>query len=658
MAPTLQASPFKAPLALLWALALPWASLQPAAAAPQAERRAPRPRGLKGICADLEQGLLNLVELDLQHGALLDGPDPDDPDHRPPLICAAEAGQAKAVAFLLAKGAKVEVVQKRFMGSRTPLMVAAEFGHGDLVKLLLAAGASVKPGVGDWTPLMWAAYANHKADEDAYAVCLEALLAAGADPDAVGSRGETALTLAIGNRNPAGVVLLAARTRNPDQRDGEGRTVLSLAAGCGEEAMVEALLGAGAKVEAADRDGRTPWARAAEAGAQGVRERLVKAGAAERIDLLDGDRALASAARNGEVAMLRRLLESPAPGQAQRLGTALVLAARFDRPEAVRFLLDRGAPLEAVGEYGETPLMAALEDYSPNGEQAAPRAQLADLLLARGARVQAQDQRGGTALHRAITWKNPAAARLLLARKADPDQADLQGEFPLGLAASAGSTELVKVLLAGGARVDQKDRSGKTAWVLASLQQDRPTAALLEGAGALRDYASLRWAGPSSRIQALEQIAVTTETQWTELWKRAFGQAAPPMDFEHHFVACAFLGAKSGGAFSLAFGEPEVRGGTLRIVYSVVLKRIEGRRRSPVAGGQYAMKVYPKRQGLAPEVRGYAPEGHLPGLNRTLEEPPPVPPDPGPVATGQDLPGAADALIRTGPTPRSPGRSW
>jgi ankyrin repeat protein len=599
-------------------------SVAPAAASEPIAERMPPPRNVSGLCADLEQGRVNFAGIALRNGAKLDGPDPEDPLHRPPLICAAEAGQAVSVAFLLSKGAKADVTRKGLTGPTTPLGAASMNGHGDVVKLLLEAGASVNKVSGGWTPLMAAAFESEKPNSEGYAAAMQALLAAGADPNVASERGETALTLAIGNRNTAGVVLLASRGANPDTRDGNGRSPLSLAAALADDAMVEALLKAGAKADAADPDGKTAWVYALEKADRAIMERLEKAGARPRYDAADLDAAIGNAVCSADLPLAKKLLGGNGADLAKgkRFGRAIVRAAGCARVDSVRFLLENGADPNVAGERGETPLMAALTDYSSTGREAALRTELASLLIGRGADVEARNELGETPLHHAVTWDNPEAVRLLLSKKADPNRADGKGNLPLVAAVKKGEAAMAKALLDGSADPNAKDPGGKTAWSHAAERGDEAMTALLEKAGARPDFESLTWAGNESGIEALRQTAVTTDAAWTALWKEAFGKAAPPMDFSRYFVACAFLGHDAGGAFSIGFHEPVVEGKTLRVDCTIAMRplsfgRPSGRGASDRAGqgGQYAMKVFPKREGLEIVVRGRSPEQDIPGLD-------------------------------------------
>jgi ankyrin repeat protein len=66
-------------------------------------------------------------------------------------------------------------------------------------------------------------------------------------------------------------------------------------------------------------------------------------------------------------------------------------------------------------------------------------------LLDRGADVNAVDHRGFTALHRAAEMGQAAVVRLLLERVARPDP-EAQGQTPRSLAAARAETAIVEVL--------------------------------------------------------------------------------------------------------------------------------------------------------------------------------------------------------------------
>jgi ankyrin repeat protein len=82
----------------------------------------------------------------------------------------------------------------------------------------------------------------------------------------------------------------------------------------------------------------------------------------------------------------------------------LVSAAWGGSPEAVEFLLSRGADINEAGNFDNTPLMMA--SYYGNTE-------MVRLLLARGADVNFRDANGDTALSFAKQGRHAAVIRLL-----------------------------------------------------------------------------------------------------------------------------------------------------------------------------------------------------------------------------------------------------
>ncbi|MEI7029835.1 ankyrin repeat domain-containing protein [Streptomyces pratensis] len=101
--------------------------------------------------------------------------------------------------------------------------------------------------------------------------------------------------------------------------------------------------------------------------------------------------------------------------------------------------------------------------------------------LRAGARAEASDEEGTTALYLASVQDRPGAVRLLLAAGADPDRASGPGasDLPLCGAACGGHTEVVEALLSAGARPDLREEYGFTALRWAVGLGHAPTVELL-----------------------------------------------------------------------------------------------------------------------------------------------------------------------------------
>ncbi len=129
----------------------------------------------------------------------------------------------------------------------------------------------------------------------------------------------------------------------------------------------------------------------------------------------------------------------------------LYAAAGKGQLRVAGFLLDHGANIEGINHH--VPLLAAAR----NGNRA-----MVELLLSRGADVNAKENDGDTALHYAAGRGFQAVAEVLLANHADVNIPNTGGSTPLFLAASSGQLEIIQMLLAAGANTNLKDGKGRS----------------------------------------------------------------------------------------------------------------------------------------------------------------------------------------------------
>jgi ankyrin repeat protein len=177
----------------------------------------------------------------------------------------------------------------------------------------------------------------------------------------------------------------------------------------------------------------------------------------------------------GDPEMARALLAAGAEREAASLyGTALTFASQSGNEPVIRYLLQRGADVNAARPDGITVLMLAAR---------ADRPAVVRELLARKAPIDARDNNGGTALLYAARAGSLAAARVLLEHGAAVESADQQGWTPLIHAAVNGHTDLAALLLSKGVRVNVRDKAGRTALLLTAGYGDHPATlrALLAG---------------------------------------------------------------------------------------------------------------------------------------------------------------------------------
>lgn len=154
--------------------------------------------------------------------------------------------------------------------------------------------------------------------------------------------------------------------------------------------------------------------------------------------------------------------------------TALIHVAGRGSIDAMRVLLDAGAPVDARNRRGATALTWALADPAK-----------VKLLLDRGAAVNGKTGEGRTALHIAAGQPGiPETFRLLMGKGADVNAADLAGFTPLYVAAGAGSEEYVRRLLEAGAKVNAAAGNGATPLLNAAMSGANSTVRYLLEKGA------------------------------------------------------------------------------------------------------------------------------------------------------------------------------
>lgn len=125
-------------------------------------------------------------------------------------------------------------------------------------------------------------------------------------------------------------------------------------------------------------------------------------------------------------------------------GVGLLAAIESESIANVTAELDNGAPVDFIGEMGTPLQMAVAHNNIP----------IINLLLARGATVDLQNQSGETALGIAILNLRPSIVQRLLDVGANANHRDGEGYTLLHLAASGGSLSIVEKLLQAGATVD------------------------------------------------------------------------------------------------------------------------------------------------------------------------------------------------------------
>ncbi|KAK4078254.1 uncharacterized protein Triagg1_3270 [Trichoderma aggressivum f. europaeum] len=373
-----------------------------------------------------------------------------------PMHCAVRSGNADILQMLVDK---VKSGRQRYTGKgvvhvdrneRHPIHWAAVKGDVDLV-WLLKDDISLKDRFG-WTCLHLAAIYGH---EDLLTCIIEDC---GADINIGDNDSRTPLHLAIENKSLPAISLLINAGAQVNAKSKDGSTPLHIAVK--QIDTVQLLLQNGADKEATDLEGRTPLYQALADGTIEVATLLVDEGANVAIAAKDGRTPLHMALSLGAkgFGIAKRLLQSDsskatsyAKAKAKDEATPLHIAAEHGPSEAIELLRGLGADVDALDDFGQTPLLISI--YKKKWD-------IAELLIKAGAKVDADEREGYAPLLGAVAGGSDRIVQLLLKAKVDVDAVDEDGYSPLHLAVSQHELNILQQLLKAGANIDAVSEAG------------------------------------------------------------------------------------------------------------------------------------------------------------------------------------------------------
>lgn len=262
------------------------------------------------------------------------GTDPDLPDDegRSAIMVALWEGHTAVVKAIIESGRSIDKVivneAKEGRTENTPLLFAVALGRHQMVDFLLQNGADVNAlgkiyeraetgGLtlkGTVSPLGLAMSKFNR-------MSVMHLLDRNPKLDVNNHLGESPLHVAVRYGTIENLYQLLRRKPDLNFRNTAGQTAMDAAVEMGREAQVKALIGGGADINAADADGMTP---------------------------------VMSACRRGNLALLKLLDENGAnlAVRTRKNENLLFLAAIGNKPEVVRYLLDRGVDPKAKSTDG------------------------------------------------------------------------------------------------------------------------------------------------------------------------------------------------------------------------------------------------------------------------------------------------------------------
>ena len=184
------------------------------------------------------------------------------------------------------------------------------------------------------------------------------------------------------------------------------------------------------------------------------------------------DKEIISFIESGDFQTIKKLIESKSLDVNYNLeideyskSTPLIQAIKYKQTDIINYLLENNADVNLKEELtGFTPLMASLHDIT-----------ITELLIEKGADIEAKDDDGINALVYASTYNNEEMVKFLLEKGADANTVcEIENEHtdiastPLMNAAYRGNTNIINMLLENGADINYTTDYGMTALMMAS----------------------------------------------------------------------------------------------------------------------------------------------------------------------------------------------
>jgi ankyrin repeat protein len=264
----------------------------------------------------------------------------------------------------------------------------------------------------------------------------------------IAAAAETTLLEAVERGDRAAAISLLAKGADPNAPGPDGTTAVMWAAANDDPELVRALIRGGADVTLKNHFGTSALTEAAIIGSAPIIDALLKAGADPNTKNPEGETPLMAVARSGNVAAARLLVEARADVNAKEDWggqSALMWAAAQSQAEMVKFLASQGADVNARGVIRQWERKVITEP-----------------------RPKDMNKGGFTPLIYAAREGCVDCARHLIAAGADPDIEDPERITPLTMALLNLHFEFAAYMIEAGADVDKWDLFGRSPLYMAA----------------------------------------------------------------------------------------------------------------------------------------------------------------------------------------------
>jgi ankyrin repeat protein len=264
----------------------------------------------------------------------------------------------------------------------------------------------------------------------------------------IASAAETTLIMAAEQGDRATALRLLAKGADPNAPGPDGTTAVMWAASHDDLELVRALIKAGANVKLKNQFGTSALTEAAIIGSAPIIGALLKAGADPNSKNPEGETPLMAVARSGNVEAAKRLVEARADVNAEENWggqSALMWAAAQSQAEMVKFLASNGADVNARGVIRQWERKVITEP-----------------------RPKDMNKGGFTPLLYAAREGCVECARHLIAAGADPDLEDPERITPLNMALLNLHFEFAAYMVKAGADIDKWDLFGRSPLYMAA----------------------------------------------------------------------------------------------------------------------------------------------------------------------------------------------